>query len=128
MDKLIFVGDHMDAIAVPYEFGEWSSAVTYPYFVGEVTEDTPLTEDGAEESTMILTGFMRGKGALLALEREKAKIKAHFDPVFGLRGDTDGGSIAVFYEGAFYVPTGEADLRRIEIHLKIKEWKGAYNT
>lgn len=124
MDKLIFIGDQMDAIAVPYEFGEWSSAVTYPYWVGEITEEPPMSEDGAEESTLILTGFCRGKGALLALETDKAKIKAHFHPVYGLRGDTAAGSIAVFYDGAFSVPTGEAELKKIEIHLKIKEWKG----
>ena len=80
------------------------------------------TEDGAEESTMILTGFHRG--AFIDLETDKSKIKDHFHPIHGLRGKTDGGSIAVFFEGAFYVPTGEADLKRMQINLKIKEWKG----
>jgi hypothetical protein len=127
MDKLKFIGDQMDAIAVPYEFGEWSSDITYPYFTGETTEDPPLTEDGAEESTMILTGWCRGKSAFMRLETAKAKIKAHFDPVYGLRGDTESGAIAVFYDGGFPVPSGEAELKKIEIHLKIKEWKGAYS-
>ena len=124
MEKLKFVGEQMDVIAVPYEYGEWSSPVTYPYWVGEVSEDPPMSEDGAEESTMILTGFCRGKGAFMALETDKAKIRAHFDPVYGLRGDTSAGSIAVFYDGAFPVPSGEAELKKMEIHLKIKEWKG----
>jgi hypothetical protein len=126
MDKLKFIGDQMNAIAVPYEFGEWSSEIVYPYFVGEITEEPPITEDGAEESTLILTGFVRG-GTFLDLETVKARIKAHFHPVYGCRGDTDSGSIAVFYDGAFPVPSGEADLKKIEIHLKIHEWKGAYS-
>lgn len=122
MEKLKFIDEQLEAIAVPYEFGEWNKAVKYPYFVGEITEEPPVTEDGAEESTMLLTGFCRGK--YLELERVKSKIKKHFDPIYGLRADTDSGAIAVFYDGAFYIPTGEEDLKKIQINLKIKEWKG----
>lgn len=122
MDKLKFINEQMGVIAVPYELGEWTSAVTYPYFTGEFTDEPITTEDGAEQSTLILTGFNRGK--YIVLEQEKKKIKKHFHPIFGLRGDTDSGSIAVFFDVAFPVPTGEAGLKRIEIHLKIKEWKG----
>lgn len=122
MDKLKFIKEQLDEIAVPYEFGEWTSEVTYPYFTGEITEEPTMTEDGAEESTLILNGFHRGK--FIALEEEKAKIKKHFPAIHGLRGSTDSGAIAVFFDGSFYVPTGEAELKRIQINLKIKEWKG----
>lgn len=123
MDKLKFINEQMGVIAVPYEFGQWSSTITYPYFVGEVTEEPILTEDGCEESTLILTGWHRGN--FIDLETEKAKIKKHFHPIYGLRGSTDSGTIAVFFDGAFPVPSGEADLKKIQINLKIKEWKGA---
>lgn len=122
MDKLKFINEQMGVVGVPYEFGEWASAVTYPYYVGEITEEPTITEDGAEESTLILNGFHRGK--FIDLENDKAKIKKHFHPIHGLRASTDSGAIAVFFDGAFYVPTGEADLKRIQINLKIKEWKG----
>lgn len=122
MDKLKFINEQMGVIGIPYEFGEWTSAVTYPYYVGEITEEPTSTEDGAEESTLILDGFHRGR--FIDLENDKAKIKKHFHPIHGLRASTDSGSIAVFFDGAFYVPTGEADLKRIQINLKIKEWKG----
>ena len=121
MDKLKFINDQMEAIGVPYEFGQWSSEVKYPYFVGEITEEEPTTEDGLEPSTMLLTGFTRG--SFLDLETIKEKIKRHFHPIHGLRGWTDNGAIVVFYEGSFFVPTGEADLKRIQINLQIKEWK-----
>lgn len=124
MDKLKFISDQMDLLAVPYEFGEWSSEVKYPYFVGELTEEPVTTEDGAEQSTLILNGFHRG--ARIDLEMVKEKIKKHFDPIFGLRGSTGSGSIAVFFDGSFYVPTGEAELKRNQINLKIKEWKGDF--
>ena len=122
MDKLKFINEQMDILSVPYEFMEWTSAVKYPYFVGEITEEPITTEDGLEESTLILTGFTRGK--YLEMESIKEKIKKHFNPIHGLRADTDSGSIVAFFDGSFYIPTGEADLKKIQINLKIKEWKG----
>ena len=121
MDKLKFISEQMDILAVPYEFGEWASDIKYPYFVGEITEEEPTTEDGLEQSTMLLNGFCRGK--YIDLETIKEKIKSHFSPIYGLSGQTDSGAIVVFYAGAFYVPTGEDDLKRIQINLQIKEWK-----
>lgn len=122
MDKLKFINEQMDTIAVPYEFGEWTSEVIYPYTVGEITEEPTVSEDGLEESTMILTSFHRGK--LIDLEMVKEKIKKHFHPIYGLRASTDSGTIAVFFDGSFYIKTGEADLKKLQINLKIKEWKG----
>ena len=122
MDALIFIADQMAALDIPYEFGEWTSDVKYPYFVGEITDEPTDTEDGAESSSVILTGFH--KGEYITLEEIKEKIKKHFHPVCGLRSPTDSGAIVVFYGGARYIPTGEADLKRIEITLNIKEWKG----
>lgn len=122
MDKLKFIKEQMDILTVPYEFGEWTSKVQYPYYVGEFTEDEPISEDGFEQTILLLNGFHRGK--YIDLEEDKAKIKKHFHPIHGLRATTDSGAIAVFYGGAFYVPTNEADLKRIQINLIIKEWKG----
>ena len=122
MDKFKFISEQMDMLAVPYEFGKWTSEVKYPYFVGEITETPTMTEDGKEESTMILTGFHRGKH--IDLETVKEKIKRHFNPITGACAATDSGSIAVFFDGSFYVPTGEADMKKIQINLKIIEWKG----
>lgn len=121
MNKLGFIAEQLGKISVPYEFGEWTARIVYPYFTGEITEEPVTTESGLEESTMILNGFHRGK--YIDLEMVKEKIKAHFHPVHGLSGWTDDGAIVVFYDGSFSVPTGEQDLKRIQINLKIKEWK-----
>lgn len=125
MEKLAFIDEQLNNVLnIPYQLGQWSDDVKYPYFVGEFTDEPITTEDGYEASALLITGFHRGE--MLDLEEAKAKIKKHFDPIFGLRAKTDSGSIAVFYNGAFYVPTGEADLKRIQINLSIKEWKGVY--
>ena len=124
MEKLKFINEQMEILEVPYEFGdEWTSKVTYPYFTGEITEIPTMSEDGYEESEMILTGFHRGKGAWFELETIKNTIKKHFDPDYGLRASTDSGTIAVFFNGSFPVPTGEAELKRVQINLLIKEWR-----
>lgn len=121
MDKLKFINEQMEAIGIPYELGQWSSRIKYPYWVGEFTEEPTMTEDGLEQSTLLLTGTNRGN--YISLETDKEKIKKHFDPKDGLIADTDSGVIAVFFDGSFPVPTGEADLKRMQINLRIKEWK-----
>ena len=124
MEKLKFINEQMGQIDVPYEFGQWTSDIVYPYFVGEITEEPTITEDGLEQSTMLLTGFSREN--YLDMETINERIKSHFSPVHGLRGQTDSGhAVVVYYDGSFYVPTGEADLKKIQINLKIYEWKGA---
>ena len=125
MDKLKFINEQMDILSVPYELNEWTQKITYPYFTGEFTEVPIVNEDGSEETEVILTGFSRGNGAYLELATMMKKIKNHFKPVYGLRAATDSGVIVVFFNGAFPVPTNEADLKRIQINLTIKEWKGA---
>lgn len=122
MSALKFINEQMTSIGINYEFDAWTSEVKYPYFVGEHHEDEASTEDGAESSYMIVTGFNRGK--YMALEEAKNKIKKHFDPINGLRAKTDSGAIAVFFCGAFNIPSGEADLKKMQITLRIKEWKG----
>lgn len=122
VDKLKFIKQQMNILAIPYEFMQWSSDVRYPYTVGEYTETPTMTEDGYEESTFILTVTTRN--TWLELEEIKKKIKEHFPANGGLRAETDSGSIAVFFSSSFPVPTGEAALKRIQINLDIKEWKG----
>ena len=124
MSALKVINEQMEAIGIPYEFNEWTSDKIPPmYFVGEeYREDEIDTEDGASTASIILTGFHRGK--YIALEEAKEKIKQHFHPVDGLRSPADSGVIAVFFANAFSIPSGEANLTKIQINLKIKEWKG----
>lgn len=124
MEKLKFINEQMTAIAVPYEFDVWTSEIKYPYFVGELTEEPTITEDGRESSTMLLTGFHRGN--MIDLLAVMEKIKSHFNPIHGLRATTSSGStIAAFFDGYFTIPSGEAGLKKIQINIKIYVWKGA---
>lgn len=121
-DVLYFIDTALSEIGIPYEFLEWTQPVSYPYFVGEYNEDEPTTESGELDKTFILTGFCRGKNARLRLEENRQKIEDAF--LEGMTATLNSGSvIAVFYGGAFYIPTGEAELYRLQINLSIKLWK-----
>ena len=117
------VSDGMTELGLEYEFGEYTKEpIVYPYFVGEYTETEPMTEDGLQETSVLLTGFSRGKW--LTLENAKAKIENYFNKVYGKTVMVDDGSaVAVFYGNALIVPTGDEELKKIQINLQCKEWK-----
>ena len=116
------VSKEMQNIDVPYEYMRWTSNVQYPYWIGEYSETTTDTEDGYNEYTLMVTGTT--KGTWLELEEQRAKIKDHFPQIGGLRIATEKGVVVIFYENSFPVDTGEAELKRIQINLHIKSWKG----
>lgn len=117
------VSDGMTELGLEYEFGEYTKEpIVYPYFVGEYTETEPMTEDGLQETTFMLSGFSRG--TWLTLENAKAKIENYFNKVYGKTVMVDDGSaVAVFYGNALIVPTGDEELKKIQINLQCKEWK-----
>ena len=120
---LKIISDTMNALGIEYGFGEYSgNPVKYPYFVGEYTETEMFDESGLQESTVLLTGFSRG--SWLDLEDAKERIERQFNRVTGKFGITDSGSaVAIAYSHALIVPTGDAELKSIQINLSIKEWK-----
>lgn len=102
---------------INYEFGEWTSKVVYPYFVGEYQENEALNENGMLETNFILNGFTRGKW--LELEQAKQKIK----DLANYQGLVDNNvAISIKYGNSLIIPTGDIELKRIQINLRIKEW------
>ena len=125
-EVLDIIGNALKFLGLEYEFGEYSIAdenkYGYPYFVGSYMETEPFTEDGLQETTFLLTGFSRG--SWFELEEAKEKIEKHFNKVSGKVGITSSGSaVAIFYAHSLIVPTGDAELKSIQINLSIKEWK-----
>lgn len=121
-EVLSFIDTELSKIGVPYEFLQWTQPVSYPYFVGEYNETEPTNESGELDKMFILTGFCRGRDARLRLEENRQKIEDAF--LEGMTATLNSGSVvAVFYCNAFYIPTGEAELFKIQINLSIKLWK-----
>ena len=121
-EGLKIIKDAMKALGLNYAFMEWNGKPVYPYFVGEYQETPPLNEDGLQESTFLLTGFSRE--SWLALEDAKEKIETYFNKVGGRTVIADNGSaVAVFYSNSLVIPTGDAELKKMQINLDVKEWK-----
>lgn len=120
IESLGYIRKLLEDMSIPYEFMEWTSDVEYPYFVGEYQEVESMTkeENGFQETQFILTGFTRG--IWYELEEAKEKIEKGIMKTAILE---NGSGIAIFYDSAFPVRTGEAELKRIQINLTIQEWK-----
>lgn len=124
-ELLNFVQNKMNELNIPYEFENWTAPVQYPYFVGSLTEFEDDREDGLEEKTLIITGTTTGDW--LELIEVQETLKNAFPPVGGYRAILDSGSgVVLFYATALPIPTGEADLKRIEIRVTVKFWKVGY--
>jgi len=116
-----YISDLMTSLSIPYAFMEWKEKPPEDYyFVGEYMEVAMVNreEDGRKDTTFILRGFTRKDWLLL--EQAKEKIEQHAPKTAIL---PDGTGIAVFYDAASVVPTGDAELKSIKINLTIQEWK-----
>lgn len=118
---LNIISEAMEALGLNYAFMEWTEKPKYPYFVGEYQEITPTNETGMQETTFLLTGFSRD--SWLALEDAKESIRDYFNKVSGKTVIAeDGSAVAIFYANSFVLPTGDAELKKIQINLDVKEW------
>lgn len=122
---LKIISDAMDSLGLAYSFMRFNVAddeeAPEVYFVGEYQEIEPMDESGMQETTFLITGFTRG--SWLALENAKEAISAYFNKVGGYTAKVDNGSaVAVFYANSLVVPTEDAELKRIQINLDVREW------
>ena len=120
ISALKFISEKLERLKIPYAFEEWTAnEVPDPYFVGEYNEveSTEREENGYQETTFILTDTGRKR---LGLEQAKEIIENNITETAIL---PNGNGIAVFYSNSFPVPTGDAELKRIQINLTIKEWR-----
>lgn len=124
MSVLKVIAEEMDALGINYDFEEWKGKPKYPYATGEYQEFETLNEEGEGETQFILNVFGRGNTAHADLEAVRKKIKKHFPTIGGRLATTESGSrVAIFYANTLgNIPTGDAELKRIQINLKIKEW------
>lgn len=124
MSVLKTIDTEMNALNINYEFAEWTDKPAYPYVVGEYQEVESLNEDGEQETQFIMTVWARGITATEDLENVKNKIKKHFPKVGGRLAITDEGSrVAIFYANTLgNLPTGDAELKKIQVNLLVKEW------
>lgn len=123
-ETLKFIGDVLTDAGIPYDFMEFNADISSlnQYWIGEYQENEPLTEDGLQSSTFILTGT--AKNSYVVLETTKQTIEQLFPSIEGRTAILGNGTgVAVFYANALPIPTGDAMLKRMQINLSVKEWK-----
>ena len=121
-DVLTIINTAMEELNINYEFMLYTGEMVYPYFTGEYQETEPESENGLQESTFILNGFSRTTWS--ALEEAKELIENYFDRTSGRIVTTESGNVvAVFYSSSYVIPSEDAELKRIQINLSVKEWK-----
>lgn len=119
---LAFINGRLNGAGLNYHFARYNygdGAPVYPYEVGTYSESDAVSEDGRQEATFTLSCWTRGEW--LELEQVKAKIKALF-PVYGATEILDGSGVAVAYVRSQPIPTGDSELKRMDITLTVIEW------
>lgn len=121
-EVLKIIGDAMKTLGIPYAFGVYNKKpLPTMYFVGEYSKIQGFTEDGLQEATVMLTGYSRGSCIELFDAREE--IERHFSR-YGLTTITPSGSgVAIMYANTLVIPTGDAEFKRIQVNLQVKEWR-----
>lgn len=121
VDLLGYIAEQLESVGIPYEFGEWTQEVTYPYFVGTFTETDYRYEDGCTVGALTIDAWSRGSGGKLQLAEANDKIKDLFSDNRAVTSDF---AFYVTYGSCITAPTGEEDLYKITITLNTFEWKG----
>lgn len=109
----------MKKLDINYALMEWKKDVVYPYFTGEYYENSFNYEDCSTTGEILLEGWTRDTWTELYSLCEK--IKQHFAN-FTTVADKTG--ISITFINASPVRTGDMELKKIQIRLATKSWKG----
>lgn len=115
---LKYLNEQLSSI-INYELGQWNGKIAFPFWVGEYQEIYYSYEQEYKEYAFTLTGTNRGTWS--QLEEDKNKIQKLFANNTAVL--EDGSSVAVFYETAYMIPSEDAEIRRMQIQLNVKEWR-----
>lgn len=115
--------ERMSAV-VQYDFVRWKGAAADKsscyWVLSDYTEvSSPTrTENGIQETSVILRGFTRGSWDLLEQDKEKIEKSVPCTTVLD-----DGTGVAIMYDTGMIVSTGDADLKSMKINMTIQEWR-----
>jgi hypothetical protein len=119
---LQFINDRLSEAGLNYHFARYNydaDSPLYPYAVGSYRENDAVSEDGRQEAIFTVSAWTRGPQ--LELELVKGIVRTVF-PVYGRTEILDGSGVAVSYLRAQLIPTGDSELKRMDITLHVKEW------
>lgn len=109
----------MRALNLNYAFMEWKGETVYPYFTGEYYENSYTFEDNSTGGEILLEGWTRGEWA--ELYRISGAIKERFSNFTKIYKNI---AVSITFINAAPVRTGDIELKKIQIRLATKSWKG----
>lgn len=119
-ETLEMINNDIVGLGIEYEYMRYNGN-NDTYFVGEYSEVSSPSESGMSETNFIINGFT--ELTWLSLEEAKEAISE----LYGYTGKTvihpSGVGVAVFFDNSFPVELGNAEDKRLQINLLIKEWK-----
>lgn len=118
-ELLSFIADKMQTAGIPYEFGEWSSEVRYPYCVGTFSANDYRFEDNCISGTLTIDIWSR-ESKLQAVQTADRIAETFRD----LQEVSGGSAFYIRFGSADTIPSGEMDLFRINLKLFCSKWKG----
>ena len=103
----------MDEMNLPYTFDKWDADLVLPHWIGEISEVKNTNEDGKNEYSFLLTGFDNNYTCLFNVAND-------FKKRFATGSIIDG--VAIMYDNTLTVPTGDDNLKQVQINFTIKDW------
>jgi len=117
-EVLKYIGQKLNEIELPYEYYEWTGDDVYPYFVGSYVQEQTREEDGYTHGVFTIDGWARGN--ILELVKYGDAIKKIFTDH---RAFMDGHFLYMNTDNIQTIPTGEEELKRINISISVDEWE-----
>ncbi|WP_407399686.1 hypothetical protein [Treponema sp.] len=115
------IADSMSALGLNYGLLEYvADPIVYPYWVGSNSPRETDSEDGLSEDTFMLNGFTRS--TLSELQADSESIESYFSRNGKFITAADGSAVIIIFSGSQMIPTGEEELKRIQVNLIIKEY------
>lgn len=110
----------VNVLKLNYEYMEWTSELVYPYITGEhfITNNDIAT--GLLQGEMLLEVWTRGTE--LELVQIHDKIHNHFKKLTKMQNNM---GFCITYKNKYPARTGDLDLKKIQINLETRVWKGA---
>lgn len=106
---------------IKYQLDTWQGDLVFPYFpywVGDYQETEYNYEQQYHEYSFTLTGTTKGTYAQLESDREK------IEQVFSNHTYKEKGhGIAIYYDDSIMIPSVDEQIKRMEVHLTVKEWR-----
>ena len=108
----------MADLGIQYEY-ERFNGTGYPYWTGTYTGIDFSAENNRESGQMLLEGWTRERNLPLVRHADQIKKKFRNYQTAGANSST-----VVNFLSAITIPTGEADLKKIQIVLQTEHWEG----